>query len=524
MTKEKLKSTSSAVVSRGYKWTSKTLWGYGVGHIENDLCATLWFSYLLVFLEQVTKMDPGKAGILMVIGQLTDGIATPIVGLGLDKFGLCGTKYGRRKSWHMLGTLMVSISFAFIYTPPFGHDPSDSSSTWSQTEMVLYYTPFIMLFQVAWASVQVSHLSLIPCLTSKDSARIQLNSIRYAFTVLSNLAVFIACNYLLQRNMDKSTESVALSNFTTTAPIKVEEMNLTMQDGECTMQDGKTVDWSDRYTFMYLAMGSIVAGVVFQSLFHVFVEEDNLNCCEEDHDVTVSVGLLSHQNRSRSGTLTISSPQPGPQKSQLIVDKWTDWFKESAFYNVAALYCLTRLIVNITATYIPYYLQTSLCLEKEYIARIPLIQYLTGFLTSFLMKPLPKYLGKNGTYFLGAFVTIVAAIWATILKGDNVAGIYGLAVLYGIGTTTVLVQSLAITADLIGENVSSAAFVYGAMSLTDKIACGCVIMLLQELKIGCGDSNTCGLFYCQVMGYGIGAISVFAIIANLSHWRLSRQN
>lgn len=85
MTKEKLKSTSSNVVSRGYKWTSKTLWGYGVGHIENDLCATLWFSYLLVFLEQVTKMDPGKAGVLMVIGQLTDGIATPIVGLGLDK-------------------------------------------------------------------------------------------------------------------------------------------------------------------------------------------------------------------------------------------------------------------------------------------------------------------------------------------------------------------------------------------------------------------------------------------------------
>ena len=32
--------------------------------------------------------------------------------------------------------------------------------------------------------------------------------------------------------------------------------------------------------------------------------------------------------------------------------------------------------------------------RKEYIARIPLIQYLTGFLTSFLMKPLPKYLGK----------------------------------------------------------------------------------------------------------------------------------
>ena len=32
--------------------------------------------------------------------------------------------------------------------------------------------------------------------------------------------------------------------------------------------------------------------------------------------------------------------------------------------------------------------------RKQYIAKIPLIQYLTGFATSFLMKPLPKYLGK----------------------------------------------------------------------------------------------------------------------------------
>ena len=39
---------------------------------------------------------------------------------------------------------------------------------------------------------------------------------------------------------------------------------------------------------MYLAMGSIVVGVFFQSLFHVFVKEDNLNCCEEEIDVTVS--------------------------------------------------------------------------------------------------------------------------------------------------------------------------------------------------------------------------------------------
>ena len=45
-------------------------------------------------------------------------------------------------------------------------------------------------------------------------------------------------------------------------------------------------------------------------------------------------------------------------------------------------------------------------------------------------------------------------------------GVYILGFLFGAGTTTVLVQSLAITAELIGENTNTSAFVYGAMSLT----------------------------------------------------------
>ena len=73
---------------------------------------------------------------------------------------------------------------------------------------------------------------------------------------------------------------------------------------------------------------------------------------------------------------------------------------------------------------------------------------------------------KNGMYFLGCIVMIAGAIWATLLEYDQVFGIYFLGVLFGAGTSTILVQSLAMTAELIGENSTSAAFVYGAMSLT----------------------------------------------------------
>jgi len=44
-----------------------------------------------------------------------------------------------------------------------------------------------------------------------------------------------------------------------------------------------------------------------------------------------------------------------------------------------------------------------------------------------------------------------------------------------------LVTSLSICADLIGSNVESGAFVYGAMSFNDKLSCGVVIGLISYL-------------------------------------------
>ena len=45
------------------------------------------------------------------------------------------------------------------------------------------------------------------------------------------------------------------------------------------------------------------------------------------------------------------------------IESWTDWFKYSQFYIVGILYCLTRMIVNISMVYMPFYLQISLYLE-----------------------------------------------------------------------------------------------------------------------------------------------------------------
>ncbi|CBY33806.1 unnamed protein product [Oikopleura dioica] len=221
-----------------------------------------------------------------------------------------------------------------------------------------------------------------------------------------------------------------------------------------------------------------------------------------------------------------------------MVDTWAKWMKEPLFFNVGLLYCLTRLIVNVTATYFPFYIQESLDLPKEFITSLPLINYLTGFVVSFAMKPLAKHLGKNVTFFLGCLIMIAGCMWAGLLENDPIEnggkvhwGVYFLPVIFGAGTSTILVQSLSITAALIGENTNTAAFVYGAMSLTDKIACGAAIMLIQtfapcsedQVPNGPCEDNGCGLYYCRVLAYIVGGFSVLAIFANLLHWNKVRK-
>ena len=42
----------------------------GSGHILNDLCASLWFSYLLLYFQNVVKLSSDYAAYLMLVGQV----------------------------------------------------------------------------------------------------------------------------------------------------------------------------------------------------------------------------------------------------------------------------------------------------------------------------------------------------------------------------------------------------------------------------------------------------------------------
>lgn len=41
---------------------------FGIGHFYNDLCASMWFTYLLEFFANVRQIGPAQTGFLMLWG------------------------------------------------------------------------------------------------------------------------------------------------------------------------------------------------------------------------------------------------------------------------------------------------------------------------------------------------------------------------------------------------------------------------------------------------------------------------
>ena len=106
-------------------WSTK--FSYGVGHVLNDLTASMWFSYLLIYLHRIVNFDNAISGYMMLLGldylnsyiyiykftdnqitfrklgQISDAISTVFVGFESDRSKKGIQNFGRRKTWHLIG-------------------------------------------------------------------------------------------------------------------------------------------------------------------------------------------------------------------------------------------------------------------------------------------------------------------------------------------------------------------------------------------------------------------------------------
>jgi len=446
--------------------------GYGCGHAQNDLCAAMYFSYLLLFLDAV-GLSPLGAGAVMIFGQFADGIATPAVGHFSDRTtclphgGCCWGRLGRRKLWYLGGALLVSSTYWLLFTPPslmLSHVVTPSRSTQERdAQLVVYFTILNCLFQLGWASVQVSHMSLVPELTTHLFERVTLNSIRFAVTVASSISVYVLVWILSERDSNVkhySHHHTQHGHPGSTNATALEAQRLILMER------------LQIICYAVLSFGALAA-VVF---FLLVIEESR---SKSDGRESVTDQGENQQALGAPNVEAVPNEVVGERSETRTL--WA-WFHRPGFAGVAATYACTRLCVNCFQLYLPFYVVNTMAskLPQSAIATAPLTAYVAMCISSVLAPKITARLQDAlAVYILGTFLTGTGATILLLANGDSELLIYFATVLVGLGNALLMVTCQTQVCELVGGSAHGA-IVFGFNSFLDKVSTGLLIYAIQR--------------------------------------------
>lgn len=151
---------------------------YGSGDLSAAIVTSISAFFLLYFFTNVAGLDPGTAGLVLLVGKAWDAINDPLIGLWSDR---TKSKYGRRLPWITYGAIPFGISFCLQWLVP------TSDRTW----LFWYYLVVAILFNTFYTVVNLPYTALTAELTQDYQERTSLNSFRFAFSIGGSVLALI---------------------------------------------------------------------------------------------------------------------------------------------------------------------------------------------------------------------------------------------------------------------------------------------------------------------------------------------
>ncbi|XP_058827277.1 major facilitator superfamily domain-containing protein 12-like [Topomyia yanbarensis] len=485
--------------------------GFGLGHVYNDLCAGVWFSYTLLFMQGVLGMPAPEAGALVMLGQVGDAVATPIVGFVTDK-------YGTKRQWHIAGTFIVFLTFPMIFSLcPW----CDVAPHWWE---IVYFVIVILLFQFGWPIVQITHLAMIPELSRSQKDRSDLTAVRYSVSIVSNVVVYIVTWAVLRTRTTADNQIGA----------------------------------GDAYRFRDISLILTLVGVSMSVLFNfslTFTGYEHRRHTSLQHNVIKASSKrerdLETQSLLHSDSVTPNAEITGPSgsvanntvaataKDDVVLRKpKKNFFKSPLLYQNALLYVFSRLFMTTSLVYMPLWLDERAFqpdpiqnnASVEHLATVPLVSFLASFIASVVLKFVNKYVGNSFMYFFGSSISLSVCTWIALSSDSatfSTIELLAIASLFGAGSSITMISSLCITADMIGKHADQGGFIYSAVTFTDKLITGVVVVVIESMK--CKNRNDCPDYYRSVLAYacgtaaGLGCITLATLVCTSSRSRRRQQ-
>lgn len=146
----------------------------------------MWFTYGLYYIKEVQDLTQAQTGLVILSGQIADGIATTIVGIFSDK---TNTRCGRRMPWYIFGTIVVYPCFFGIFYDCFACKMTNNEER--RTTGTIYFCLLAAIFNVGWASVQIATMSIVNSLTYSQRKRDIMVSDRNGFRYTANFGFLV---------------------------------------------------------------------------------------------------------------------------------------------------------------------------------------------------------------------------------------------------------------------------------------------------------------------------------------------
>lgn len=442
---------------KGDDLTPISTFSYSIGHFQNDICASCWFNFMGYYCKYIRKMDEdgsNTSGIVLLSGQVADALATPLVGILSDKFDC---RFGKRTPWYVGGTILATICFILIFQVDYIL-PKNISKGWE----LLYFIVNPSLFNVGWASVQVAHMSLLPCISLSRRKQDSMTRMRTGFTFTAQLISLI----------------LSLIFFS-------------------------IIDDDNILQYSVLSLTYVGLGIISSAVFLIYCKEtvlskniklyyDNIRLSINERnnlDNCVSSSGSSDTEREEEVDKQFNDKRESEKK---IID-WKYWMAQPEFYYYMLVYMFVRLAINVSGTMIPFYCKNILNWKNEKNHSTPVeisIFFILSNLGSvcnsvFFEKIILSYFSKAnfrvGLFSSAVLVISLGCLPLYFLNEQTANYAYPLAFLFGSGFSMGLSGASSLMNDVVGSYGSKGAFVYGAYSFADKISCGIVMYFMMQI-------------------------------------------
>lgn len=173
-----------------------------------------------------------------------------------------------------------------------------------------------------------------------------------------------------------------------------------------------------------------------------------------------------------------------------------NFFKSWRLYQNTFLYVFSRLFMTTALVYIPLWLNERLITPSkvggviedsdksvEHIATVPLVSFLSSFVSSMLMKYSHRVCNHQVAFLIGSVISIGACLLVALVATPSSPSylLFIIAMFFGAGSSVTMISSLCIIADMIGKHADQSGFIYSAVTFADKLITGIAVIVIESL-------------------------------------------